>query len=76
MNRFMAAILAFSFAVGLGSAASAKQCRDKSGKFMKCPSMMATPKPKQCRDAKGKFMKCSTSMSSMKGMKMGSPAPK
>jgi len=76
MNRFLTAILALSFAVGLGSAASAKQCRDKMGKFMKCPTMMASPKPKQCRDAKGKFMKCSTSMSSMKGMKMASPAPK
>jgi hypothetical protein len=77
MNRFMAAVIALSFAVGLGSAASAKQCRDKSGKFMKCPSMMASPAPKHCRDKSGKFMKCSSSMSSsMSSMKgMGSPAP-
>jgi hypothetical protein len=80
VNRFLSAILALSFAIGLGSAASAKTCRDKSGKFTKCPSMMASPKPKQCRDSSGKFTKCSTSMSSMKGsmkgMKMASPAPK
>jgi hypothetical protein len=75
MNRFLSAILALSFAAGLGSAASAKTCRDAKGKFMKCPSTMAAA-PKKCRDAKGKFMKCSSSMSSMKGMKMGSPAPK
>ena len=32
---------------------SAAQCRDKNGKFMKCPA-----KPKQCRDAKGHYAKC------------------
>ena len=28
-------------------------CRDKSGKFVKCPD-----KPKTCRDAKGHYAKC------------------
>jgi hypothetical protein len=80
MTRLLTALLALSFAAGLGSAASAKQCRDATGKFTKCPSAMASPAPKKCRDAKGKFMKCSSSMGSMgsmKGssMKMSSPAP-
>ena len=49
------ALLALS-AVGLlaGSAPSlAAPCKDKHGKFMKCPA-----KPKVCRNAKGHFMKC------------------
>jgi len=43
----------------LGAAATpsiASPCRDKNGKFIKCPAAKA--KPKTCRDAKGHFMKC------------------
>ncbi len=82
MTRFLTALLALSFAVGIGSAASAKSCRDAKGKFMKCPSAMASPAPTKCRDAKGKFMKCSSAMGSMKSssmkgtsMQTASPAP-
>jgi hypothetical protein len=35
------------------SPALAASCRDKNGKFIKCPA-----KPKQCRDAKGHYVKC------------------
>ena len=31
----------------------AAPCRNKAGKFVKCP-----PKPKVCRDSKGHFKKC------------------
>lgn len=50
-----AAVLALT-----GAAASAAQCRDAHGKFIKC----ATAKPASastsghCRDAHGKFIKC------------------
>ena len=47
----------------LGAAATpsiaASPCRDKAGKFVKCPQKPAAKaKPKMCRDAKGHFMKC------------------
>lgn len=68
MQRLLTSVTAFMFIAALGGgAASAKSCRDASGKFVKCPTTMASPKPKQCRDAKGKFTKCN-SMSSMKKM--------
>ena len=70
MKRLLTSIMAFAFIAGLGSGiASAKSCRDAKGKFTKCPTVMAAPKPKPCRDAKGKFMKCKTSMGSMGMMK-------
>ncbi len=60
MLRFVAAAIACVLISGLGGGiASAKQCRDASGKFTKCPAL-ATPAPKHCRDAKGKFVKCSS----------------
>jgi len=37
--------------------ASAEQCRDARGKFVKCET---TKKKVQCKDAKGKFAKCGT----------------
>lgn len=37
--------------------ASAEQCRDAKGKFVKCET---TKKKVQCKDAKGKFAKCGT----------------
>jgi hypothetical protein len=64
MSRILSALLAFAFALSLGSIASAKSCRDaKTGKFIKCPPVAAAPakttKPKQCKDPKtGKFIKC------------------
>lgn len=52
----MKTILLAATALGLiaGSAPSlAAPCKDKHGKFMKCPA-----KPKLCRDSKGHFAKC------------------
>jgi hypothetical protein len=57
MGRLLTALFALSFTLGLGSVASAKQCRDAKGKFMKCKTAM-TMSHKPCRDKKGKFMKC------------------
>jgi len=68
MKRFYFAILAAAFALSLGgdfalaatpSMAAAKaptRCRDKMGKFIKCPTVK--PMPKRCRDKMGKFTKC------------------
>jgi hypothetical protein len=59
MLRSIAAAIVCVLISGFGGGiASAKQCRDAHGKFMKCPAM--APAPKHCRDAKGKFVKCST----------------
>lgn len=54
----LAAVLGFGFAV-LGSAtATAAQCRDDKGKFIKCPPAASAPATK-CRDMKTKkFAKC------------------
>jgi hypothetical protein len=67
MQRLLTSLMAFVFIAGLGSGvASAKSCRDTKGKFVKCPTTMASPKPKPCRDAKGKFTKCKPSTSMTK----------
>ena len=60
MQRLLSSAIAFAFVAALGSgAASAKQCRDASGKFMKCPAASATMAPKtKCRDKSGKYTKC------------------
>jgi hypothetical protein len=70
MKRLLVTAMTFLFIATLGSGiASAKTCRDAKGKFTKCATTMAAPKPKPCRDAKGKFTKCKTPMSSMSTMK-------
>jgi hypothetical protein len=57
MKKLMFALCAFSLLAGSSpSLAKAPQCRDKSGKFIKCPQKPV--KPKQCRDKSGKFIKC------------------
>ena len=60
MKKLMFALCAFSLLAGSGpSLAKAPQCRDKSGKFIKCPQKPAPKaKLKQCRDKSGKFIKC------------------
>lgn len=54
MKKLVFALCAFSLLAGSGPSLAANQCRDKNGKFIKCPPAKA----KQCRDAKGKFIKC------------------
>ena len=53
MKKFVIALCALSLIGGASTQALAAQCRDKSGKFIKCPK-----KPATCRDAKGHFAKC------------------
>jgi hypothetical protein len=60
-NLLAIALLLSGSAMILPAAAYAKapQCRDDSGKFIKCPPKPAeTPKVK-CKDTSGKFAKCS-----------------
>ena len=53
MKKLVFALCAFSLLAGSAPSLAASQCRDKNGKFVKCPA-----KPKQCRDAKGHYTKC------------------
>ncbi|MBV9528734.1 hypothetical protein [Sphingomonas sp.] len=52
MKKIVLALSALSLLAGAAPSLAAA-CRDKAGKFVKCP-----PKPKLCRDAKGHFAKC------------------
>jgi hypothetical protein len=54
MKKILFALCAFSLLAGSAPSLAANQCRDKNGKFIKCPQAKA----KQCRDSKGKFIKC------------------
>ena len=56
MKSFLLALSAVSLLAGAAAAPAAVACRDKNGKFIKCPQVKA--KAKQCRDAKGHYMKC------------------
>lgn len=54
MKKLVLALTAVSLLAGATpSFAKAPACRDKHGKFIKCPA-----KPKVCRDAKGHYTKC------------------
>ena len=60
----VAAGLAFALLAVAGNA-SAAQCKDAKGKFIKCPPVAAatattttTAAAVRCKDAKGKFIKC------------------
>lgn len=53
MKKLVLALTAVSLLAGSAPTLAASACRNKSGKFIKCPA-----KPKMCRDAKGHFMKC------------------
>jgi hypothetical protein len=52
MKKLLLAVTALGLLVG-STPSLAAPCKDKHGKFMKCP-----PKPKVCRDTKGHFKKC------------------
>jgi hypothetical protein len=62
MKKLVIALSAFSLLAGAAPSFAANQCRDKSGKFIKCPAKAkpatTAAKPKQCRDKSGKFIKC------------------
>jgi hypothetical protein len=53
MKRFVFALTALSLVAGSAPSLAAP-CKDKHGKFVKCPA----PKPAVCRNAKGHFIKC------------------
>lgn len=56
-------VLAAAFACALAAPAmslAASQCRNSSGKFIKCPTQAASiSTAARCKDAKGKFISCS-----------------
>ena len=52
MRRILIATLVLALST---SGALATQCRDHSGKFIKCP---ASAKPVHCRNGSGQFVKC------------------
>lgn len=59
MKKLLLAMCAFSLIAGSAVPVSAAApCRDKKGKFIKCPTAPKAAKPKTCRDSKGKFTKC------------------
>jgi len=53
MKKLVLALTAVSLLAGASPSIAKSGCRDKHGKFIKCPA-----KPKTCRDAKGHYMKC------------------
>jgi hypothetical protein len=52
MKKLVLALSALSLVAGSAPALAAP-CKDKKGKFVKCPA-----KPRVCRNAKGHFVKC------------------
>jgi hypothetical protein len=56
MKKLVLALSALSLLGAAATPAIASPCRDKAGKFVKCPAAKA--KPKTCRDKNGKFIKC------------------
>ena len=53
MKRIVLALSALSLMAGAATPSLAAQCKDKKGKFIKCPA-----KPKTCRNAQGHYAKC------------------
>ena len=52
MRKLVFALTALSLLAG-STPSLAASCKDKKGKFVKCPA-----KPQVCRNAKGHFTKC------------------
>ena len=50
MRKLLLALTALSLLAGPSAALAKGPCKDKHGKFVKCPKL--------CRDAKGHFVKC------------------
>lgn len=61
MKKLVLALSAMSLVAGSAPALAAP-CKDKHGKFIKCPA-----KPKLCRNAKGHFAKCPKMCRNAKG---------
>jgi hypothetical protein len=61
MKKLVLALSALSLVAGSAPALAAP-CKDKHGKFVKCPA-----KPKLCRNAKGHFAKCPKMCRNAKG---------
>jgi hypothetical protein len=55
MKKLVLALTAFGLVAGSAAPALAAPCRNKAGKFVKCPKVKPA---KVCRDAKGHFKKC------------------
>ena len=56
MKKLVLALSAVALLAGSAPSFAASHCRDKQGKFVKCPpKAMAL---KTCRDEKGHFTKC------------------
>ncbi|HET7576035.1 MAG TPA: hypothetical protein VFK19_05640 [Sphingomicrobium sp.] len=53
MKNVLLALSALSLLASAVPTLAAAPCKDKKGKFIKCPA-----KPKVCRDSKGHFIKC------------------
>jgi len=53
MRKFVLALSAVTLVAGAASPSLAASCKDKKGKFVKCPA-----KAKVCRDKSGHFAKC------------------
>jgi hypothetical protein len=53
MKNVLLALSALSLLASSAPTLAAAPCKDKKGKFIKCPA-----KPKVCRDSKGHFIKC------------------
>lgn len=61
-RTFLLAIAAALLFAGASTAGAAEQCRDKNGRFMKCPT--TPPAPTRCRDiTTKKFVKCGSANS-------------
>ena len=56
MKKLLLAVAALSL-LGGAAPALAAPCKDKHGKFIKCPPK-AAPKPTKCRNSQGHFVKC------------------
>jgi hypothetical protein len=53
MKKLVLALTAVGLLAGATPSVAKVTCRDKAGKFIKCPA-----KAKVCRDAKGHYTKC------------------
>ena len=56
MKKLVLALTALSLIGGAAAPSIAAACRDKAGKFVKCPAKPLAVK--MCRDSHGHFMKC------------------